>query len=136
MSSPGALPSPVRSRAGPAARACPARRPTTLLDEASRFIQAVVEIVAGDRPCTQAIRYADAHVYDTLTQHLVATTRDEGRHARHRARARVVSVRVTCTQSDVAEVSARVDDGTRSRAIAARLEHGRGRWVCTALVIG
>ncbi|CAN5235832.1 hypothetical protein BH24ACT12_BH24ACT12_16430 [soil metagenome] len=108
-----------------------------LIEQASRFIQAVVEIVAGDRPCTQVIRYADERVYATLTQHLVARTRDEdGRSVHHRPRARVVSIRVTCPRSAVAEVSARVSDGIRSRALAARLDYMRGRWVCTALEIG
>lgn len=108
-----------------------------LIEQASRFIQAVVEIVAGDRSCTQAIRYADERVYATLTRHLVAATRDnDGRGVRHRPRAKVVSVRVTCPRTDVAEISARVSDGTRSRALAARLDHVRGRWVCTALDIG
>ncbi len=109
----------------------------SLIEQASRFIQAVVEIVAGDRPCTQAIRYADERVYATLTRHLVASTRDEDRRGvRHRPRAKVVSIRVTCPRSAVAEVSARVSDGIRSRALAARLEYMRGRWVCTALEIG
>lgn len=122
-------------------RCCPAipaeRRGESLIEQASRFIQAVVEIVAGDRPCTQVIRYADEGVYETLTRQLVARTRgDDGHVVRNRPRAKVVSVRVICTRTDVAEVSARVSDGTRSRALAARLEHMRGRWVCTALDIG
>ncbi|MDQ3627462.1 MAG: Rv3235 family protein [Actinomycetota bacterium] len=119
------------------ATAAAGRPAEPLIEQATRFIQAVVEIVAGDRPCTQVIRYADERVYATLTRHLVAATRDEdGRGVRQRPRGRVVSIRVTCPRSNVAEVSARVSDGTRSRALAARLEQMRGRWVCTALEIG
>lgn len=126
-----------RSCAGICAPAAAGQPAEPLIEQASRFVQAVVEIVAGDRPCTQAIRYADEHVYATLTRHLVAATRDEdGRSIRHRPRARVVSIRVTCPRGDAAEISARVSDGTRSRALAARLELMRGRWVCTALEIG
>jgi len=131
------LPGSLRSCGGAPATTAGGRPAEPLIEQASRFMQAAVEIVAGDRPCTQVIRYADERVYETLTRHLVAATRDEdGRAVRHRPRAKVVSVRVTCPRSDVAEVSTRVSDGTRSRALAARLELVRERWVCTALEIG
>jgi hypothetical protein len=106
-----------------------------LIDHASRFVQVVVDIVAGDRPCSQVIGVADAHVYELLTGHAVAARRLRARTERRR-RPRVVSVRVVCHRPGVAEVSARVCHGERSRALAARLEITRGRWICTALDIG
>ncbi len=107
-----------------------------LINQASRFVQVVVDIVAGDRPCSQVIGVADAHVYELLTGHAVAAQRRRRARTERRRRPRVVSVRVVCHRPGVAEVSARVCHGERSRALAARLEHTRGRWVCTALDIG
>ena len=106
-----------------------------LIRQVSRFVQGVVDIVAGDRPCTQVMGMADAQVYDLLTSRAIAAHRTRSGAARRR-RPRVVSVRVVCHRPGVAEVSARVCHGERSRALAARLEHTRGRWVCTALDIG
>jgi hypothetical protein len=106
-----------------------------LINQASRFVQVVVDIVAGDRPCSQVIGVANAHVYELLTGHAMAAQRRRARTERRR-RPRVVSVRVVCHRPGVAEVSARVCHGERSRALAARLENTRGRWVCTALDIG
>lgn len=107
-----------------------------LINQASRFVQVVVDIVAGDRPCSQVMGIADAHVYELLTGHAVAAQRSRAARTERRRRPRVVSVRVVCHRPGVAEVSARVCHGERSRALAARLENTRGRWVCTALDIG
>jgi hypothetical protein len=107
-----------------------------LINQASRFVQTVVDIVAGDRPCSQVIGMADSHVYEQLTGHAVEAHRVRGAGTVRRRRPRVVSVRVVCHRPGVAEISARVCHGERSRALAARLEHARGRWVCTALDIG
>lgn len=107
-----------------------------LINQASRFVQAVVDIVAGDRPCSQVIGRADSDVYSLLTAHAVAASRMRRPGPVRRRRPRVVSVRVVCHRPGVAEVSARVRHGERSRALAARLDNVRGRWVCTALDIG
>lgn len=107
-----------------------------LINQASRFVQTVVDIVAGDRPCSQVIGLADAHVYELLTGHAVEAHRRRGTRTVRRRRPRVVSVRVICHRPGVAEVSARICHGERSRALAARLDHTRGRWVCTALHLG
>lgn len=107
-----------------------------LIKQASRFVQVVVDIVAGDRPCSQAIGMADADVYSLLSHHAVAAARLRRTKPARRRRPRVVSVRVVCQRPGVAEVSARVSHGERSRALAARLENRRGRWICTALEIG
>jgi hypothetical protein len=45
----------------------------------------------------------------------------------------VRSVHVCQPTPDVAEVSVVTSGGTRCRALALRLEHRRGRWLCTAL---
>jgi len=43
-----------------------------MLVRAHRFVQAVVEIVSGDRPCTQLVRWTDREVYDDLTTRVAA----------------------------------------------------------------
>lgn len=110
--------------------------PEPLINQASRFVQTVVDIVAGDRPSSQVLGMADLQVYEQVTGHAVAAHRLRGPRTARRRRPQVVSVRVVCQRPGVAEVSARVCHGERSRALAARLEHARGRWVCTALDIG
>ena len=103
---------------------------------AARFVQAVVEVVSGDRALTQLARWTEPAVYDDLG-------RRRARVARHRrpgpgrsGRQQVATVHVWQPDADSAEVAARVTFGGRSRAIAARLDFRRGRWVCTALAFG
>ena len=48
-------------------------------------------------------------------------------------RPRVRSVHTCPLSPDVVEVSAHARYGHRSRALAARFERQRGRWLCTAL---
>jgi hypothetical protein len=102
---------------------------------AGRFVQAVVEVIAQQRPISQLARWTAPDVYAELTdlhRAAIAQPRETGR----RARQTVVSVRVFQVAVDSAEVAARVVEGPRSRAIAARLDFRRGRWTCTALSLG
>jgi Family of unknown function (DUF6459) len=108
----------------------------TLL-RARRFVQAVVEIVSGDRPCTQLVRWTDRRVYDDLTTRVEALSGVTGSvPAAGRPRAKVVSVKVCRPREGVAEVAAHVRQGHRSHALAARLEQTEQRWICTALELG
>jgi hypothetical protein len=101
---------------------------------AARYVQAVVEVLAQRRPISQLARWTSAEVFNELTRR---TRRPSGSADRCRpARQSVVSVRVCAIGADAAEVAARVTDGDRSRAIAARLDFRRGRWTCTALTLG
>ncbi len=104
---------------------------------ARRFLQAVVEMAGADRPVSQLLRWATPEVYAAVSRRadgVVAST-DAGDRART-GRPRVVSVHVSRPAPDVAEVSGHVRHAGRSRALAARLEHRRDRWVCTALQWG
>ena len=103
---------------------------------AARFVQAVLEVVSSDRPLTQLARWTDPAVYTDLK-------RRRERVARHRragqvraSRQHVATIHVWQPAAGSAEVAARVTTGRRSRAIAARLEFVRGRWLCTALDFG
>ncbi len=107
------------------------------LVRARRFVQAVVEIVSGDRPCTQMIRWTDRDVYESLSARvsafagISASTPSTGR-----PRAKVVSVKLCRPREGVAEIAAHIRQGSRSHAIAARLERVERRWICTALELG
>jgi len=104
---------------------------------AGRFAQAAVEIVGGDRPVTQLLRWTSAEVYADLGRraHLVARA---GRHQMGQGRVqpvrpKIVAVHVAPVSEGVVETALRVRYGARSRALAARFERLGGRWVCTAL---
>lgn len=104
---------------------------------ARRFVQAVVEIVSGDRPCTQLIRWTERDVYEDLTTRVAALSGVTGSASPvERPRAKVVSVKVCRPRDGVAEIAAHVRQGHRSHALAARLEQGDKRWICTALELG
>jgi hypothetical protein len=156
----------VRPRLGPAAQelaGCP-RPPEAddpaLQEQAHGLAQALVEILAGDRTLTQLVRWTSAEVYEQL-HHRVrtlatcprpATAGDSASVAhptrRRRRRPRVASLHVSTPTDGIAEVSARIDHGVRSTALALRLERrsaarrlaGGGvrrvpdeRWLCTAV---
>jgi hypothetical protein len=103
---------------------------------AGRFVQAVVEVTAQQRPVSQLARWTAPDVYGELARlHRAASeqTREAGVRQPRQA---VVSVRVFRVALDSTEIAARVVAGPRSRAVAARLDFRRGRWTCTALSLG
>ena len=100
----------------------------------TRLAQAVAEVLAGDRPIGQLIRFTDSVVFTDLNRRvrvLGLTTTATARGAKERSAVR--SVRVFSPGREIAEISAHVRYGERSRAMALRLEVHRGRWICTAL---
>ena len=106
-------------------------------DWALRYAQAAVEIVGGDRPVTQLLRWTSREVYENLQRRAVLVAR-AGRHAPGQGRVQPVRPRVhgvhTCFVSpDAVEASVHVKYGPRSRAVAARFERRERRWTCTAL---
>lgn len=104
---------------------------------AGRFAQAVVEVLGGDRPLPQLVRWTTPYVYAQIGRRLRVLSRVSPATQRMRTvRAQVRSVHVCRPRSAVAEVSVHVGYGRRSRALAARLEQAEGRWTCTALELG
>jgi hypothetical protein len=104
---------------------------------ATRFAQAVVEVIGGDRGVHQLMRWTTEAVYDDLrrrTNTLHGTTSQVAR--RRRLRAHVRSVHLSRPVPGVAELSIHVRHGDRSRAIAARIELIERRWRCTVLQFG
>lgn len=114
------------------------RRQQAVVEEwARRFVQAAVEIVGGDRPVSQVLRWTVPDVYDDLRRRTVLVARAGG-HQPGLARVqpvqpRVLSVHTCFVRPDAVEASVHVRYGERSRALAARFEWIEQRWVCSAL---
>ena len=103
---------------------------------AATFTQAAVEAAGGDRPVTQLVRWTTRAVYRDLARRgqLVARAarQQAGRGRVQALRPQVLGVHVSFIEPVVAEVSAHVRYGARSRAVALRFEWRAGRWQCTA----
>jgi uncharacterized protein DUF6459 len=102
-----------------------------------RYVQAAVEIVGGDRPASQLLRWTSGAVYADLHRRALLVARAGGHQPGVRrvqpVRPHVESVHTSLVGPAVAEASARVRYGARSRALALRFERRGDRWVCTAL---
>lgn len=104
---------------------------------ARRYTQAAVEIVGGDRPVSQLLRWSSREVYENLDRRAQLVAR-AGRHHPGQGRVqpvrpKVLGVHACFLSREVVEVSAHVRYGERSRALAARFESTGQRWCCTAL---
>ena len=106
-----------------------------------RYLQATVEIAAGDRPVAQVLRHTVPEIYEELAQRARNVTEAGGpapgpARGPNPARPVVVGVRTALIRSDAVEASAHVRYGRRSRAVAARFEVVRDRWQCVAIAWG
>jgi hypothetical protein len=104
---------------------------------AARFMQALVEVLSGERAARQMAAWMAPDVYDQLTSRLAAHARVPLR-SRSGHGARIVSVHVAMVHDGAAEIAGRMVHRGRSRAIAVRLElqtthRGDQVWKCTAL---
>lgn len=102
---------------------------------AARFAQAVVEAVGGQRPVSQLVRWTGRDIYRDLERRTQLLRRAAPAGTRS-IRPQVRSVHVCRPTPGSAEVSVHVRHGTRSRALALRLERRGERWLCTALEFG
>jgi hypothetical protein len=104
---------------------------------AARIGAAVVEIVGGDRPVSQLLRWTTPEVYQDLARraHLVARAvgRRPGSGGIQSVRPQLVTAHTSFVSERCAEVSLHVRYGDRSRAVAARFELIRDRWQVSAL---
>jgi hypothetical protein len=102
-----------------------------------RYVQAAVEIVGGDRPASQLLRWTSGAVYADLHRRALLVARAGGHQPGVRrvqpVRPHVESVHTSFVSATVAEASARIRYGARSRALALRFEKRRDRWVCSAM---
>jgi hypothetical protein len=102
---------------------------------AARLAQAVVEVVGGQRPVSQLVRWTAAEVYRDLERRATLVRRAAGPAPRIMP-PQVRSVHVCRPSPEVAEVAVHVRHGNRSRALALRLERRSERWLCTVLEFG
>ncbi len=99
-----------------------------------RLVQVVVEVVCGQRPPTQLLRWTSQAVYDEVLAQTLPHPRPGAPATRRRPR--ISSVRVCQPVDGVAELSAVVHGQYRVQALAMRLEGRDGRWQATAIETG
>lgn len=99
---------------------------------ATRFLQAVLETLAGCRPSAQLKDWTSPAVHAQV----VRAGHERRWISSARALPTVRSVHVGEPADGVAEVCAVVQRGRRFAAVAARLEGFDGRWRCVALELG
>ena len=104
---------------------------------AARIGAALVEIVGGDRPVSQVLRWTTPEVYQDVARraHLVARAagRTPGSGGVQKVRPHLVAAHTSFVSESCAEVCLHVRYGARSRAVAARFELIRDRWQVSAL---
>ncbi|MEU8184720.1 Rv3235 family protein [Micromonospora sp. NPDC049044] len=136
---------PGRSITHPVTPAPPATAPEATR-AAHRFVGSCLEVINGYRSPAQVRALLDpARAGDLLTELaracevLTGSVRASGRAGSPRRRAdrplvRLLRMRVCAPRPATVEAAAVVTGaGGRSWAVALRLEHRRGRWLCTAL---
>lgn len=99
---------------------------------ARRFLQAVVETLAGGRPSTQLQEWTNTTVHGQV----VRAASERSWLSSAAALPVVRSVHASEPADGVAEVCAVVQRGRHYAAVAARLEGFDGRWRCVALELG
>jgi hypothetical protein len=114
-----------------------------LRDRSALFIQAITDVLAGSRPAHQIAGWMTPEVFGLLRRQLAIETRRgpdsaESSWRTRGKRPRVASVRIFMVNDHAAEISARVVDARRSRAVALRLElqddhRDLRRWCATAI---
>ena len=139
---PGQIPLPFPGV--PPVLPAPIERATTagvghpLRQRAAHFMQALVEVLSGERAARQMAAWMAPDVYDQLHARLAARARVP-RRAGVGSAARIASVHISMINDETAEIAGRMVHRGRSRALAVRLElqtshRGQRAWRCTALV--
>ncbi|MGC0249701.1 Rv3235 family protein [Pseudactinotalea sp. Z1748] len=102
---------------------------------AATLARATVEVLQGQRPPAQLIRWMDADLWAALNRRALLGVQVAGRPDRP-AQVRPRRVHGCAVSATTWEFSVVLHDGDRMRAVALRLEVLRGRWCATALSIG
>ena len=102
---------------------------------AGRFVQALMEVLAGVRPVTQLTSWTSPDVYDRVRRRAAVPGGWPPGSSRG-GRPVVHSVRVTQPVPDATEVCAVIHAAGRARAVALRLERVTGHPLCTELELG
>lgn len=117
------------------------RAPLTELEVwIGRVVQAAVEIVGGDRPISQAVRWTTSRVYQQLGRRATHLGRvggySPGVGRVQRVRPRVTGVMTSSPDEGIVDAAITVRTGQRVRAVAARFERLEDRWICSVLDFG
>ncbi|WP_443727029.1 Rv3235 family protein [Sanguibacter sp. A247] len=110
-----------------------AGRPSDPTALACSIAQAVVEALRGVRPLAQLTRWLAPEVHSAVATRCSVTLASGPGSTRP---ARVRRARVHRVDDHAAEATVVIEDLDRVRAAALRLEHIRGAWRVTALVLG
>jgi hypothetical protein len=134
---PPELPGPTPSRAVADVVSIDPSHRSRLEQWVHRFVQASVEIGGGDRPASQLLRWTTGPVYADLHRRALLVARAGGHQPGvgrvQPVRPHVESVHASFVSPTVAEATARVRYGVRSRALALRFEKDADRWLCSAM---
>lgn len=118
------------------ANQAPVSRPSVepqLASVAQAIVVALVEVLQGRRSSEQLVRWVDEEPLAELVR--------QARAQRRRPPTRLCSVRAqpvlpASGRVQAAEVSVRLADDQRSRALAVRIERRGDRWMCSELLFG
>ncbi|KQY56255.1 MULTISPECIES: Rv3235 family protein [unclassified Nocardioides] len=106
------------------------------------FSQACVEVIGGDRPASQLVRWTSPRIHAEVAYRAGVVARagvhaaGHGRGRRPVVRPQVQTVHTCFLDDDTVEFCVRVKYGERNRCLAGRLEIVSSRWQCTALEFG
>jgi hypothetical protein len=100
---------------------------------ARQMVQVIAEVLCGQRPATQLLRWTVPEVYEQVRSRTAARHRPGAAPLRG---PRVGTVRVCQPADGVAEAAAVVHGPQRARAVALRLEGLDGRWRVTVFQAG
>lgn len=123
-----------RSSASPRTRrAVPEFSDTDLRAITQQFCVGVSEVIYGERPANQLLRCTSERVYSDLAKRSAMAQSRRRMTQERAARTRLERIRFQRPSPKALEICARLSQGPRSHALAARLELVNGRWICVAL---
>lgn len=132
---------PAEARTGRKSGETPTRPPAPApvempdpLHSAATIVTAAGEVLTGHRPVDQLARWTTPELFEAIARRAGLARRLLGPDPQpDRMRAR--TVRTQQTAYGACEATVLLDDGSRVRAAAARLEAHRGRWILSRLEI-
>ncbi|SCF42106.1 hypothetical protein GA0074696_5630 [Micromonospora purpureochromogenes] len=129
-------PGPPRPRSGPPPGALATATPEAGR-AAQRFVATFLEILNGYRPPGQLRSLVEPGRAAEVTEQLARASARTGRHRRRASRpvVHLRRLRVCEPRSAAVEAAAVLGGAGRTWALAVRLEHRRGGWLCTALQV-
>ena len=98
-----------------------------------QFCVGVSEVIYGERPANQLLRCTSERVYGDLAKRSALAQSRRRMTQERMARTRLERIRFQRPSPRALEICARLSQGSRSHALAARLELVNGRWICVAL---